>query len=261
MNDIRLPRMFTEMVQRPGEHGIGGSNLNDGIPACLQWALDETPLQHSPKQKRMHVAPQSKQVCPRTSSDKGQLTATTCVSRSGEVVCMQIITREKIARSHADIPPGRLLHDAMYQEHIEKKVQTRATFERLLRSLAQKASRIREHHHLPEDSPVIINIDWVASLSQEALTPIKEHLHQCKDHPSPYIFFGRKTRSHISSPPDKLINLSMRRFVRLLLLHNMVKHGMRIHNKEICNRIPLDMSETTMKSMLVQWVGAWCKET
>ena len=130
-----------------------------------------------------------------------------------------------------------------------------------MRKLANKASRIREQHHLPEDSSVIIIMDWVASHSQEALTPIKGHLHQCKDHPSQYICFGRKRRSHISNPPHQLISPSMRRFVRLLLRHRMVKHGMIIHNKEIPSRTSLDMSETTMKNVLVQWVSAWCKET
>ena len=41
----------------------------------------------------------------------------------------------------------------------------------------------------------------------------------------------------------------------------MAKHGMRIHNKEIPSRTSLDMSERTMKSLLVQWVSARCKET
>ena len=53
----------------------------------------------------------------------------------------------------------------------------------------------------------------------------------------------------------------MRRFVRLSLRDEMVKHSMRIHNKENPYRTPLDMFERTMKSLLVQWVGAWCKET
>ena len=64
----------------------------------------------------MHVADQSKQVCLRTSSDRRHLTATPCVSRSGEVVCMQIVTREKAARSHADLARGCPPHDAMYQD-------------------------------------------------------------------------------------------------------------------------------------------------
>ena len=65
---------------------------------------------------------------------------------------MQIITRGKTPRSNADVPPGCQLPDAVHQDHIEKKVQTTATFERLLRKLAEKAGRICEQHHLPEDS-------------------------------------------------------------------------------------------------------------
>ena len=53
----------------------------------------------------------------------------------------------------------------------------------------------------------------------------------------------------------------MRRFVGLSVRDRMVKHGMRIHNKEIRSRAPLDMSERTMKSLLVQRVSAWCNET
>ena len=103
INDSQWRWLLTEIVQRVGEHGISGSKVNDGIPPCLQWALDETPLQYCPKEKRMHVAHQSKQCCLRTSDDKRQLTATPCVSRSGEVVCMQIISKGKTARSHADM--------------------------------------------------------------------------------------------------------------------------------------------------------------
>ena len=174
---------------------------------------------------------------------------------------MHIITRGKTARSHADIQPGCPLHDAVYQDHSEKKVQSGGTFECLLTKLADKANRIHEQHHLPEDSPVIIIIDLVASHCQEALTPIAGHLHQCKDHSSQYICFRRKRRSQISNPPDQLINSSMRRFVSLSLRDRMVKQGMRIHNKEIPSRTPLDMSERAMKSLLVQWVSSWCKET
>ena len=72
INDSKCRRLFTEIVQRPGEHGIIGSNVNEGIPACLQWALNETPLQYSPKEKRMQVADNSEQVGWRTSSDKTQ---------------------------------------------------------------------------------------------------------------------------------------------------------------------------------------------
>ena len=142
---------------------------------------------------------------------------------------MQIITRGKTARSHADVPPSCLLHDAIYQDHGEKKVQTGATFGRLLRKLADQAGRIHEQHYLQQDSPVIIIMDWVASHSQKALTPIKGHVHQCKDHFSQYICFGTKRCSHISNLPYQLINPSMRRFDRL----SMVKHGTRIQTKEI----------------------------
>ena len=125
-------------------------------PCAAAVRSHNTPLQYCPKEKRMQVADQSKQLCLTTSSDKRQLTATPCVSGSGEVVCMQIITRGKTERSQADVPPDCLLHDAMSQDHSEKKVQTGATFERLLRKLADKANHIRERHQLQENSPVII---------------------------------------------------------------------------------------------------------
>ena len=115
---------------------------------------------------------------------------------------MQIITRRKTARSHAAIPPCCLLHDAVYQDQMLKKVPTRATLQRLLKKLADKANRIREQHHLPEHLLMIIIMGWIASNGQEALTPIKRHLHECKDHPSQYNHFRRKRRSHISDPLD-----------------------------------------------------------
>ena len=85
------------------------------------------------------MADQSKQVCLSTSSGWRQLTVTPSVSRSGEIVHMQIISREKTAQLHADIPACCLLHDAMYQDDSEKKVQTGATFECLLEKWAQQA--------------------------------------------------------------------------------------------------------------------------
>ena len=97
---------------------------------------------------------------------------------------MHRITRRKIAGSHASIQPGCLLHDAVYQDHSEKKVHTGATFERLFRKLGDKASHISEQHHLPQDSPIIIIMDCIASHSQDVLAPIKGHLHPCKDHRS-----------------------------------------------------------------------------
>ena len=90
------------------------------------------------------MANRSKQVCLRTSSDKRQLTATPHVSRRAEIVCMQCIITRKAARSHANIPAGCLLHEAVYEDHSEKMVHTAATFEHLLRKLPDKANRIRD---------------------------------------------------------------------------------------------------------------------
>ena len=56
INDNQWRRLFPEIVRRPSEHGISGNNVNDGILICLQWALDETPLQYCPKERRMQVA-------------------------------------------------------------------------------------------------------------------------------------------------------------------------------------------------------------
>ena len=122
INDNQWRRLFIEIMQRPCEHGVTGSNRDDDIPSYLEWALDETVLQYCPKERRMHVADESNQVCLRTSNDKTQLTATPCVNKTGEVVGMQIIARGKTARSHADIPPGGLLLDAAYQNHCKKPV-------------------------------------------------------------------------------------------------------------------------------------------
>ena len=72
-----------------------------------------------------------------------------------------------------------------------------------------------------------------ASHSQETFTSIQGYLHPCKNHPSQYIYFQRKRRAHLSNPPEQLIHPSTRRFVNLSLSNNMVKHSMRICNKEI----------------------------
>ena len=114
INENQWQPLFTEIAQRPEEHGIGGSNGNDGIRPCLQWALDETPLKYYHKQRKMHMADQSKQVCLRTRNEKRQLTTTRCFVRSGDVVCMQIITTGNIVRWYADVPPSCLVHDVVY---------------------------------------------------------------------------------------------------------------------------------------------------
>ena len=74
-----------------------------------------------------------------------------------------------------------------------------------------------------------------------------------------HLFWKKETFAHLKSakPADQ----SMRRFVGLSPRDGMAKHGMRIHHKEILSRTPLDMFERTMKSLLVQWVSAWWKET
>ena len=89
------------------------------------------------------MADESREVCLRTSRDERNLTAA-YVSHDGEVVCMQFITRGKKAQSHADVAPSCLLHDALYQDHGGKEVETGATFERLLTNLPYKAGRMRE---------------------------------------------------------------------------------------------------------------------
>ena len=170
-------------MQRLDHYEIIGTNAHIGVPPCLLWALDETALQYCPKERRTQVADQSEQVYLRKSNDSMRLTSTPCVSPSGEVVCMQIIARGKTPWLHANIRPGGLLHDAVYQEHSETKAQTGATFERLPRTLAEKAHDIRQHLDIPEDLPKVFIMESVASHSQEALTPIKGHLHQFKNHP------------------------------------------------------------------------------
>ena len=102
---------------------------------------------------------------------------------------MHIITRGKTARSHSNIPPCCFLNDAVYQDHIETKVHTGATFERLLRKLAKKAV-IREQHDQPGDSLVIIIMDGVAFHSQKALSAIKGHLHECIKPPCAVHYLG-----------------------------------------------------------------------
>ena len=174
---------------------------------------------------------------------------------------MQIIIRRKRAQSHANIPRDCVLHDAVHQDHRAKQAQPIANFERVLRKLAEKASHLREVQNLPEDSPVIIIMDYVASHSQEALTAIKGHVHQCKNHSAQYILFARKRGRHMSSPPDQLINPSTTTLAKLSGRNRMVQHSMRIHNEEIPSRIPLDMSQIKMKSLLVEWISTWCKDT
>ena len=66
------------------------------IPAAYHWAMDETPLQYCPKGKKMYASDShAKQVCLRTNNDKGQTTASLCMSCEGKFVCMQIRTRGK----------------------------------------------------------------------------------------------------------------------------------------------------------------------
>ena len=77
---------------------------------------------------------------------------------------------------------------------------------------------------------------------------------------SVHVFWKKETLAHLK-PRDQRINPSMRRFVTLLPRDGMVKHGMRMHNKESLSRTAVDMYERTMKSVLVQWVSTWCKET
>ena len=169
INDNQWRQLFREIVQRPGEYEFSGSNVNDGIPPCLQWPLDESPLQYYGNERRMHVADRSKQACMRTSNDKKQRTATPV---SAEVVRLSAYRSLPEVREHGHTLTFHLVAYCMIpctKTTVKKKVQTRATFERLLRKVAEKARRIHEQHHLPEESTVIIIVDKKPSLPSKGI--------------------------------------------------------------------------------------------
>ena len=111
-------------------------------------------------------------------------------------------------------------------------------------------------------APSIVLMDWAPCHSKEFLgQPEGEeqsaHLWMVKEIPDMWVFFGIPQKSHLCNPGDQLPNPSMRKYIHGRIWEQAVKHGILVHNKVLPTRSTLDMSERTMKKLLLRWIGEW----
>lgn len=112
-------------MHNPRAYGI---DLDDPIPEFLQAALDETPVMYMARCKKTFsvVAPglrsaESKQV--RTKGgDKRCVTGTPVTTRSGLLICMQLIFKGKSTRCCPALQNNT--HPAVYTDFSDSKFQT-----------------------------------------------------------------------------------------------------------------------------------------
>ena len=72
-----------------------------------------------------------------------------------------------------------------------------------------------------------------------------------------WAFFGIPQKSHLCNPGDQLPNPSMRKYIQDRIRERAVKHGILVHTKVLPSRNKLDVSERTMKKLLLRWIGEW----
>ena len=223
----------------------------------LHLAKDETPLQYVPKfpgsfsnKKRVVVA---------WSNDKRQQTACPVLTRSGKVLLTQVIIRGKSKRC---LVQGDGIDPNVVQMYAEKKAQSGATFFALLHKIEVRLKTTKISLDLPVYAPSIVLMDWAPCHGKEFLEqPEGEeqsaHLWMVKEIPDMWFFFGIPQKSHLCNPKDQLPNPSMRKYIQDRIREPAVKHGILVHTKVLPSRTKLDVSERTMKKLLLRWIGEW----
>ena len=148
------------------------------------------------------------------------------------------------------------------QMHAEKKTQIGATFIALLHQIEARLKTTKRALDLPVYAPSIVLIDWAPCHGKEFREqPEGEeqstHLWMVKEMPDMWVFFGIPQKSHLCNPGDQLPNPSIRKYIQDRIRERAVKHEMLSHTKVLPSRTKLDVSERTMKKLLLRWIGEW----
>ena len=171
----------------------------------------------------------------------------------------QVIIRGKSKRC---LVQGDGIDPNIVQMYAEKKTQTGATFIALLHHIESRLKATNRALDLPVYAPPIVLMDWAPCHGKEFLEqPEGEeqsaHLWMVKQIPDMWGFFGIAQKSHLCNPGDQLPNPSMRKYTKARIRERTVKQGILVHTKPLPSRTKLDMSERTMKKLLLRWIGEW----
>lgn len=127
------------------------------------------------------------------------------VARDGFVLLFQIIWKGKSTQCHVrHIQPA--WDPRIYHDHAVKKVQTTLSFNRMLDKVATALVGRRRDLGLAASFPAVIIMDNAPSHSQHLLqqpaSPQKPspHLFQVTTHPTLWVWFTLKNRSHTQNP-------------------------------------------------------------
>ena len=245
--------------------------------SCIVFS-DETPLQYAPKIKGTYcIGGQSHQVHVHGAAEKRQCTATPVTASTGQactwfflfpyhldisslqVLLVQTLWKGRTSQSHPRcVPPP-----SVYFDHSERKMQTSETWDRLLSNIEVKLVQWRALHGLSPGYPCLLICDNVGSHNKAGLRRPEgamqacEHLYQSIKHPTIFLFYILKNRSHTLQSGDMHVNLSLRRHCRNQAKMRAVGHFLRIHLGELPGAFPLTTSEMAMKPLAVQWLAEW----
>ena len=172
---------------------------------------------------------------------------------------MQVIIRGKSKRC---LVQGDRIDPNIVQMYAEKKAQTGATFIALLHQIEARLKTTKRALDLPVYAPSIVLMEWAPCHGKEFLEqPEGEeqnaHLWMVKEIPDMWVFFGIPQKSHLCNPGDQLPNSSMRKYIQDRIRERAVKHGILVHTKVLPSRTKLDVSERTMKKLLLRGIGEW----
>ena len=247
-------KTYIAVMSNPRRFGIpwDGAFVED-----LQLAMDDTPLQYVPKfpgsfsnKKRIVVA---------GSSDKRQQMACPVRTGSGKVLLTQVVIRGKSKRCFVQ---GDGIDPNIVQIQAEKNTQTGATFIALLPKIEEHLKTTKRALDLPVYAPSTVLMDWAPCHGKEFLEqPEGEeqsaHLLMVKEFPDLWVFFAIPQKSHLCNPGDQLPNPSTRKYIQNRIRERAVKHGILVHTKVLPSRTKLDVTERTMKKLLMHWIGGW----
>ena len=108
--------------------------------------------------------------------------------------------------------------------------------------------------------PSIVLMDGAPCHSKEFLEQPERgeqsaHLWIVKEISDMWVFFGIPQKSRLCNRGDQLPNPSMRKYMQDGIRERAVKHGILLHKKVLPSQTKLDMGETTIKKLLLRWVG------
>ena len=151
--------IILEIMDEPSAYGLDFGELG-AVPKECVLAADETVLEYCPKIQGTFNNINSKSVFISYNDDKRQATATPVCDMVGEMVVLQILWRGASTACHPSKKSiEHLLHNAILEDHAQKKIQTADTGGRLKNRIWQQRKKRLEAKNLSHYLPAIMVID------------------------------------------------------------------------------------------------------